>query len=92
MPRSELAKATACKFPGCGEPVESRGVCVGHYQHVRRKQPLRALRGAEKLVQLSPHRVTVAERAALGRAAAAAKLSVYELTRRWVRERLKAWL
>jgi hypothetical protein len=37
-------KARVCKFPGCGLPVHSRGLCRGHSGHVDRGQELRPLR------------------------------------------------
>lgn len=85
-----------CAFLGCAKVVYARGLCEGHYQHVRRGQPLRELRGytipegrSERLVVLTPMRVTQEERATLQRLAKAAGVSAYELQRRWFRAELR---
>lgn len=84
----------ACACLGCPRPVLCKGVCLGHYQQLRRYpgEDLRPLRPGLKMVRMPGIRLTLPERAALGRAAHHAGISPYAVATGWVKDRLREWL
>ena len=45
---------TACSYPGCRKRIHAADLCRAHYEQLRRKQPLRPLRGAHGQLEAEP--------------------------------------